>query len=239
MRGLCPRAPGIYRFRARMWLALGRLAPPPHSGRWVGAPLASLRCRTLRPGEPSINQSPRERKLGLSTEVYSQSEWYKTSVRSHLIRSVTGNRFVGLGQGQDISGCCTADQNNRTANCQQDPHRGHSLSTKWGTCLSSQWTLVESIAYPTALSGSFPVFRPPAQETSEHAHMPTSSPTAVTAASDFIERSEEFVDAYLARPTLRPTLLRSAHSGASGHPCGAGSVCRRINRVRKSLYSSA
>ena len=61
MRGLCPRAPGIYRFRARMWLALGRLAPPPHSGRWVGAPVASLRCRTLRPGEPSItNPSARE-----------------------------------------------------------------------------------------------------------------------------------------------------------------------------------
>jgi len=37
------------------WLcSLGRLAPPRHSGRWVGAPVASLRCRTLRPGEISI-----------------------------------------------------------------------------------------------------------------------------------------------------------------------------------------
>ena len=38
------------------WLLLGRLAPPRHSGPWVGAPVASLRCRTLRPGEISINQ---------------------------------------------------------------------------------------------------------------------------------------------------------------------------------------
>ncbi len=33
----------------------GRLAPPRHSGCWVGAPVASLRCRILRPGEVSIN----------------------------------------------------------------------------------------------------------------------------------------------------------------------------------------
>ena len=33
-----------------------RLAPPRHSGPWVGAPVASLRCRTLRPGEVSINR---------------------------------------------------------------------------------------------------------------------------------------------------------------------------------------
>ena len=37
---------------------------------------------TLRPGEASINQSAREKKLALSAEVYSQSDWYKTSVRS-------------------------------------------------------------------------------------------------------------------------------------------------------------
>src|SRR5579864_7604414 len=61
MRGLCPRAPGIYRFRARMSLALGRLAPRPHSGSWVGAPVASLRCRysgsegeTLRKGFSTV-----------------------------------------------------------------------------------------------------------------------------------------------------------------------------------------
>ena len=28
---------------------------PLHSGRWVGAPVASLRCRILRPGKVSIN----------------------------------------------------------------------------------------------------------------------------------------------------------------------------------------
>lgn len=39
------------------WLVLGRLTPPRHSGPWVGAPVASLRCRTLRPGEVSINQA--------------------------------------------------------------------------------------------------------------------------------------------------------------------------------------
>jgi hypothetical protein len=33
---------------------LGRLVPPRHSGRWVGAPVASLRCRILRPGKVSI-----------------------------------------------------------------------------------------------------------------------------------------------------------------------------------------
>jgi len=38
-----------------MAVSLGRLTPPRHSGRWVGAPVASLRCRTLRPGEVSIS----------------------------------------------------------------------------------------------------------------------------------------------------------------------------------------
>jgi hypothetical protein len=37
------------------WLLLGRLPPPRHSGRWVGARVASLRCLILRPGEVSIN----------------------------------------------------------------------------------------------------------------------------------------------------------------------------------------
>jgi hypothetical protein len=45
------------------WLvSLGRLAPPRHSGRWVGAPVASLRCRILRPGEVSINPEGRPEK---------------------------------------------------------------------------------------------------------------------------------------------------------------------------------
>ena len=61
--GLCPHAPGIYRFTARIAGLLGAAgaAPPrwcalPHSGRWIGAPVASLRCRTLRPGPTSIGQ---------------------------------------------------------------------------------------------------------------------------------------------------------------------------------------
>jgi hypothetical protein len=33
------------------WLSSGRLTPPRHSGRWVGARVASLRCLILRPGE--------------------------------------------------------------------------------------------------------------------------------------------------------------------------------------------
>jgi len=52
--GLCPQTPGIYRFCARMLLA-GRLTPPHHSGHRVGAPVASLRCRILRPVALSIN----------------------------------------------------------------------------------------------------------------------------------------------------------------------------------------
>jgi hypothetical protein len=32
-------------------VAKRRLAPPRHSGRWVVAPVASLRCRILRPGD--------------------------------------------------------------------------------------------------------------------------------------------------------------------------------------------
>jgi hypothetical protein len=45
------------------WLLLGRLAPPRHSGRWVGARVASLRCLILRPGELSINRAARRKKI--------------------------------------------------------------------------------------------------------------------------------------------------------------------------------
>jgi hypothetical protein len=46
------------------WLfPLGRLAPPRHSGRWVGAPVASLRCRILRPGGASINHATAPEKI--------------------------------------------------------------------------------------------------------------------------------------------------------------------------------
>jgi hypothetical protein len=40
------------------WLgSLGRLAPPRHSGRWVGARVASLRSPILRPGEAQYKPS--------------------------------------------------------------------------------------------------------------------------------------------------------------------------------------
>jgi hypothetical protein len=44
------------------WLLLRRLPPPRHSGRWVGARVASLRCLILRPGELSINRAARQTK---------------------------------------------------------------------------------------------------------------------------------------------------------------------------------
>ena len=44
------------------WLWLGRLAPPCHSGCWIGARVASLRCLILRPGELSINRAARQTK---------------------------------------------------------------------------------------------------------------------------------------------------------------------------------
>ena len=56
MRGRCPRAPGIYRFPARM-AAEAAASPPTHSGPWVGALVASLRCHILRPGADSITSS--------------------------------------------------------------------------------------------------------------------------------------------------------------------------------------
>ena len=62
--GLCPHASGIYRFTARIAGLLGAAdAAPPHrcelrySGRWLGAPVASLRRRILRPGPTSIGQN--------------------------------------------------------------------------------------------------------------------------------------------------------------------------------------
>jgi hypothetical protein len=55
--GRCPQTPGIYRvFRQNDCSIMGRLAPPRHSGRWVGARVASLRSPILRPGAASINQ---------------------------------------------------------------------------------------------------------------------------------------------------------------------------------------
>jgi hypothetical protein len=52
-----PMPLGFTAFPPEWLVSLGRLAPPRYSGRWVGAPVASLRCRTLRPGEVSINRA--------------------------------------------------------------------------------------------------------------------------------------------------------------------------------------
>jgi len=41
----------------------GRLMPPRHSGRWVGAPVASLRSRTFRPGSVRINRVVRRKTI--------------------------------------------------------------------------------------------------------------------------------------------------------------------------------
>jgi hypothetical protein len=57
IRGLCPRAPRIYRFRARMARGAGRLAPPSpfrplsrRSGRFPALPCPPLRYLHLKPG---------------------------------------------------------------------------------------------------------------------------------------------------------------------------------------------
>ena len=52
-----PKPLGFTAFPPEWLVSLGRLAPPRHSGRWVGALVASLRCHTLRPGEVSINRA--------------------------------------------------------------------------------------------------------------------------------------------------------------------------------------
>ena len=60
-----PKPLGFTAFPPEWLFSLGRLAPPRHSGRWVGARVASLRCPILRPGKASINQIGQhsERKL--------------------------------------------------------------------------------------------------------------------------------------------------------------------------------
>ena len=50
-----PKPLGFTALSPEWHFTLGRLAPPRHSGRWVGAQVASLRCPILRPGEVSIN----------------------------------------------------------------------------------------------------------------------------------------------------------------------------------------
>src|SRR6266478_5518836 len=61
LRGLCPRAPGIYRFPARMAAGRGGLRRPPFRS-WNSALVASLRCHVLRPGLASISFSGRTAK---------------------------------------------------------------------------------------------------------------------------------------------------------------------------------
>ena len=51
-----PKPLGFNAFPPEWLLSLGRLAPPRHSGRWIGARVASLRCPILRPGGASINR---------------------------------------------------------------------------------------------------------------------------------------------------------------------------------------
>jgi hypothetical protein len=51
------------------WLAQGRLTPPRYSGRWVGASAASLRSRTFRPGEVSIDRAARGEKIQIKRKL--------------------------------------------------------------------------------------------------------------------------------------------------------------------------
>jgi len=55
-----PKPLGFTAFPPEWLFSLGRLAPPRHSGRWVGARVASLRSPILRPGEASINRVARQ-----------------------------------------------------------------------------------------------------------------------------------------------------------------------------------
>lgn len=58
-----PKPLGFSAFPPEWLFYLGRRAPPRHSGRWVGARVASLRCPILRPGGVSINRSARQKKI--------------------------------------------------------------------------------------------------------------------------------------------------------------------------------
>jgi hypothetical protein len=59
-----PKPLGFTAFPPESLFYLGRLTPPRHSGPWVGARVASLRCLILRPGEASINPAA-HRKMNL------------------------------------------------------------------------------------------------------------------------------------------------------------------------------
>src|ERR1039457_6043305 len=50
-----PKPLGFSAFPPEWLFFLGRLVPPRHSGRWLGARVASQRSPILRPGQASIN----------------------------------------------------------------------------------------------------------------------------------------------------------------------------------------
>ena len=60
-----PKPLGFSAIPPECLFSLGRPGPPRHSGRWVGARVASLRCPILRPGKVSINRVGRRRKIQL------------------------------------------------------------------------------------------------------------------------------------------------------------------------------
>jgi hypothetical protein len=62
-----PKPLGFTAFPPEWLFSLGRLTPPRHSGRWVGARVASLRSPILRPGEASINRVARQWTAQLKT----------------------------------------------------------------------------------------------------------------------------------------------------------------------------
>ena len=53
-----PKPLGFSAFPPEWLFSLGRLAPPRHSGRWVGARVASLRSPILRPGHGEVYSPP-------------------------------------------------------------------------------------------------------------------------------------------------------------------------------------
>jgi len=67
--GRCPQTPGIYRLAARMARFLGAARAAPPFRPLVGALVASLRCRILRPGEVSIDR------VGQVQEVILERAW--------------------------------------------------------------------------------------------------------------------------------------------------------------------
>ena len=68
-----PKPLGFTAFPPEWLICLGRLTPPRHSGRWVGARVASLRRPILRPGEVSINQVVAPKKIQMEKSLPDRS----------------------------------------------------------------------------------------------------------------------------------------------------------------------